>query len=162
MAKIDRLKRAYRSPVQFGMAATGLLIAVFVLAGCGDDDSGAAADSDPAAVIVAYEAAVNAHDLDAIVAVFATDAVVIGHPLSVNDAEGTDAIRAIHEELLDLAAAEDAYVFVGIEVNENTVTFDSTFTNDDGDCFPSPGHNVEVKDGRIVRWEFGATDQPCN
>ena len=50
--------------------------AVLVLAGCGDDDSSAAADSDPAAVIAAYEAAFNAHDLDEVVAVFATDAVI--------------------------------------------------------------------------------------
>ena len=41
------------------------------------------------------------------------------------------------------------------------VTFDSTFTNNAGRCFPSPGHNVEVIDGKIVHWEFGSTNQPC-
>ena len=158
---IDRNVRSWPAPMRFGVVA-GVLLAVLVLAGCSDDDSDDATDSDPAAVIVAYEDAVNAHDLDAIVAVFATDAVIIGHPLSVTDAEGTGAIRAIHEGMLDTAAAENAYVFVDIEVNGNMVTFDSTFTDEAGDCFPSPGHNVEVTDGRIVRWEFGATDQPCN
>lgn len=159
-ADTDQPKRAHRSPMRSGVAV-GVLVALLVLAGCGDDDSSAAADPDPAAVISAYETAFNAHDLDAVVAVFATDAVIIGHPRRANDVEGTDTIRTIHQELFDLAAAENAYEFVDIEVNGNTVTFDSTFTNDAGACFPSPGHNVEVIDGLIVRWEFGATNQPC-
>ena len=70
----DQPGHAHRSPMRFRGAAA-LLVAVLVLAGCGDDDSSAAAASDPAAVIAAYEAAFNAHDLDAVVAVFATDAV---------------------------------------------------------------------------------------
>jgi hypothetical protein len=72
MAKIDRPRRAYRSPVRFGIAA-GVMVALFVLAGCGDDDSsdGAAfTEGDALGIVEAYYTAVEAGDAEAVTALF--------------------------------------------------------------------------------------------
>jgi pimeloyl-ACP methyl ester carboxylesterase len=46
----DQPSHEHRSLMRLGLAIAGLLIAVVVVAGCGDDDSGDAVDSDPAGV----------------------------------------------------------------------------------------------------------------
>jgi len=99
MPKIDRPRRACRPPMRFGVAA-GLLVAVLVLAGCGDDDGGdstalpgaddasttasavptttlattnaavAFTESDALGIVEAYYTAVEAGDADAITALF--------------------------------------------------------------------------------------------
>jgi hypothetical protein len=72
MAKIDRPRRAYSSPIRFGVAA-GVLVAVLVLAGCGDDsgDSAAFTEDDASVIVEAYYTAAEAGDADAITALFA-------------------------------------------------------------------------------------------
>ena len=65
--KTDPPGRVYRSPRRFRVGA-GVLVAVLVLAGCSDDDSDDATDSDPAAVLAAYEETRNAGDVDAVMA----------------------------------------------------------------------------------------------
>ncbi len=57
MPKIGRTGRAYRSPMRFGVAV-GVLVAVLVLAGCGDDDSGG---GDSTAFCEAIERSENAN-----------------------------------------------------------------------------------------------------
>ncbi len=56
MPKIDRPGRAHRPPMRFGVAV-GVLVALLVLAGCGDDDSGG---GDSAAFCDAIERSENA------------------------------------------------------------------------------------------------------
>ena len=71
-AKIDRPRRAYRSPIRFGIAA-GVLVAVLVVAGCGDDDSGDGAaftEDDALEIVETYYTAAEAGDADAITALF--------------------------------------------------------------------------------------------
>jgi len=126
MTKIDRLWRAYRSPMRFGVAA-GVLVAIVVLAGCGDDDSSAAADSDPAAVVVS-ESADSKTSESTTEATTATEAVPttqtsqlspteIGHAfIQARDAYDADAAEAlfasdaeIHDDYMTSASEYHAH-----------------------------------------------------
>lgn len=59
-------------------------------------------DADPATAIESYLEAYNSADLDAIVGLFAEDAVISGHPLDPR-AEGAAEITAAHATELDRA-----------------------------------------------------------
>lgn len=76
MANIDRPGLANCSPMRFGVAA-GMLVAVLVLAGCGDD-SVAFTEGDALGAVEEYYGAAEAGDSDAIAATFADDPVIEG------------------------------------------------------------------------------------
>jgi hypothetical protein len=151
--------RACRTPIR-SRVATGLLIAVVVLAGCGDDDSGDAVDSDPVEVIENYRIAYNDGDIDAVMALFSEESVVSGHPFAV-EAAGLAAIR--HMQLLDMGAAAetDAYKILNVEVSGDTVTWDHVWTTDDGTDWCAEGHNAVIANGQILTWTFAADGDPC-
>ena len=63
----------------FIIAAVAALIGTLGLAACGGDDE---PSEDPEAALVAYAETRNAKDVDAMLAVFSEDAVIIGHPFA--------------------------------------------------------------------------------
>jgi hypothetical protein len=107
--------------------------------------------------------AVAAVRVIAVVAVFATDARIVNHPQRRIDVVGEASIRALNAEALGFAAAEDAYEFNGIETNGTTVTIGTVlFRNDEGACFGGGDHEIEVEEGKVIRWTWGTSNQPCS
>ncbi|GMQ97995.1 MAG: hypothetical protein BMS9Abin17_0499 [Acidimicrobiia bacterium] len=114
---------------------------------------------DPAAVLAAYEDARNARDVDALMALYADDAVVIGHPLDADElAQGVDEIRALEGQVPAIVGENGSTEYGSIEVSGQAVTFDQKFVSNEGDCFSSSGNNVSVEDGKIIRYEWGEGD----
>ncbi len=150
-------------PIRFRVVV-GVLVAVLVLAGCSDDDSGDAAGSDPASVLAAYQEARNSSDTDALMALYGDDAVITGHPsdsVSVGESEPvatTDEIRRFESERPSFQRPEDATEFFNIEVSGNRVSFDQRFFNDEGDCFGDSGNEVTIEDGKITLYNWGTAD----
>jgi hypothetical protein len=133
-----------------------LAFSIAISAACGGSgtDSGDALD--------AYVEAYNARDLSGVVAVFAEDAVVTGHPLAGSDSvtTGWDEIRDLEEQDMVLSAVADAYEMTNVKTSDNRVSFDHIIRHKNGNCFSGTGHTLIVEDGKIVRWEWGAP-QPC-
>jgi hypothetical protein len=132
-----------------------------VVAACSDDDDNDQAD--PTAVLADYEDARNAGDVDAVMALYADDAVVTGHPLDAGDgaANGVDEIRALEDLVPDIQRAEDAAEFINIETSGNSVTFDMRFFPAGSSCTGSSDHEVTVTDGLITFYAWGTVDEPC-
>lgn len=149
-----------------------MLVAVLVLARCGDDDSADDADTDPAAVLADYQATINAGDVDALMSLYADDAVVVSHPqdsLSFGDeggepvATGIDEIRLLVINVPNVQRPEDATEFVNVEASGSQVTFDQIWFNDEEDCFGISGNEVTVQNGKITRYVWGTGDDSlCN
>lgn len=138
------------------LAPALVALVVLVAAAC------SSSDADPSTVLEDHAAAYNAHDLDAVVALFAEDAIVTGHPLDPTGiTEGREAIRELEEEALTISASENADEYTNIVESGNTVTFGHLFTTSSGQCFSGDGHRVVVEDGKIVRWDWGTHSQPC-
>jgi len=154
----------------------GVAIAVVVLVGgttwflgaAGYDSPSAPppAIEDPAAVLAAYEDARNAKDVDALVALYADDAVVIGHPLDGDKlAEGVDEIRALERQVPMYMGANGFTEFRTIEVSGNTATFKQKFVNNAGACFSDndtgKGNTVTVVDGKITLYVWDDVEGQC-
>lgn len=113
--------------------------------------------ADPSAVVADYLAARNAGDLDAQMALYDDDAVVIGHPRDDDgSAEGVDEIRQLEDFQGEFPGTVTEFVDLG--VSGDTVTYDQRFFSDDGDCFGDVGNAVTVVDGKITRYEWGVPD----
>ncbi len=152
---IDANERSSPAPMRFGVVA-GVLVAVLVLAGCSDDDSGDATDSDPAAVLAAYKEARNAGDVDAVMAFYAEDAVVENHPGDDDGvATGVSEIRILEAQVPGIQGSTGGIEFTDLVVSGNTVTFKETFMHKDGDCFSSTGNEVTVEDDKITLYVWG-------
>lgn len=116
--------------------------------------------SEPGAV-VEYLYTVLLDDLDAAVALFAEDAIVsISPPPSPGTGtyEGLDAIRSL---LMQARAPMESMQLTHLEVAGGTVTFNDSVVQ--RSCFGGPrcvmdttGHVIEVRDGKIVSWDFGS------
>ena len=153
--KTDPPGRVYRSPRRFRVGA-GVLVAVLVLAGCSDDDSGDATDSDPAAVLAAYEETRNSEDVDAVMGFYADDAVVENHPGDDDGvATGVSEIRILEAQIPENQGSTGGIEFTDLVVSGNTVTFKETSMNEDGDCFSSTGNEVTVEDDKITLYVWG-------
>ena len=114
----------------FALVLTVLLVVV----GCGGDDDSAA--NDPAAILADYQDARNAGDVDALISLYAEDAVVTEHPLDDDGmAEGVEEIRALERGVPLIQRSEDATEFVDAQVSGNSVTFGHRFWNNTGQCF---------------------------
>ncbi len=151
----DRPKRAHRSPISLRVVA-GVLVAVLVFAGCSDDDSGDATDSDPAAVLAAYEEARNSGDVDAVMGFYAEDAVVENDPGDDDGvATGVSEIRILEARVPGIQGSTGGIEFTDLVVSGNTVIFNETFMNEDGDCFSSTGNEVTVEDDKITLYVWG-------
>lgn len=158
-SEIDRPGCLRRAPMRLRFAA-GALVAVILLAGCGDDDSVDSADSDPAGVIEDYRIAYNNGDIDAVMALFSEESVVTGHPFS-SESTGLLAIRNLHLQDIAAAAEEDAYEISNTEVSGDTVTWDHVWTNSAGDEYCISGQSAVIEDGKIVSWTWPDAEADC-
>ena len=155
-----------------GFAAAAIVAVVVVIAVAMSDDDPSPTSPPPAVpvpttmpasadeLLDGYVEAYNAHDIAAVMALFADDAVMTGNLVSPG-AQGTAEIRAFQEGDMAIAAPDNAYAMTDIEVDGNTVTFGHIWHHQDGNCFSGTGHRVEVQGGLIVRWDFGTDSQPC-
>lgn len=118
----------------------------------------------PAAVLAEYQEARNAGDVDAVMSLYATTAVVNGHPLDEGSrfpvAFGVDEIRLLEAQVPGLQRPESATEYSAIEVSGNRATFTQRFINDDGSCSSSAGNEITVQDGKITRYTWG--DEPAD
>jgi ketosteroid isomerase-like protein len=108
-----------------------------------------ASDASAAEVFDAYIAAFNADDLDAVMALFADDAVVLNDPVTGNMvAQGIDEVREVQEAEISLG---ESYVVESVDSAGNTVTFDVVYRTTHPTCYAGTGE-VTVEQGKIVRW----------
>lgn len=114
-------------------------------------------DRTPTETIEAYIAAYNAHKVDAVMALFAEESVVIGHPFSA-EAVGLSSIRALHLIDLSAARADNAYAISNVEVADDTVTWDHTWVNAGGTEYCRQGNRAVVEDGKILSWTWSSND----
>jgi ketosteroid isomerase-like protein len=161
MPESDRPQRARRSTRRGIVLGGGVLLAgVLMLAACGDDDD--SGQSDPAAVLANYQDTRNAGDVDALMMLYADDAVVTDHPRDNDEsATGVDEIRQLEAIVPTIQRAEDATEFINVQPSGNTVTFDMNFHMADGSCLGSSGHEVTVDDDKITHYDWGSVDEPC-
>ncbi len=120
---------------------------------------------DPAAVLAAYEDARNAKDVDALMALYADDAVVTDHPLDSDKlAEGVDEIRALEQQVPSIMGANGSTEFQVIEVSGNTATFTQKFVDYSGECHTGSGsgNKVTVVDGKITLYEWDNSEGKCS
>jgi hypothetical protein len=117
-------------------------------------------------VVEQYVAAYNGGDVDALMAVFTEDPVMYGHPWAeVYESAGFGAIRRVLRADLGNAST-DALSISNIEVDGDTVTWDSVFVNRQGDTFCQVGLSAVIKDGKILTWTWppsdgsGSSEQP--
>jgi len=126
---------------------TALISAALVFIACGSDGA------DPAATIEAYIDAYNGGDLDGVMALFAEDAVLTGHPFA-DLATGRSEIRVVHAREVDGA---NSYTISNVEVSGNTVTWDHEWNTDN--CVT--GHSALIEDRKISSWTWPVTDFQC-
>ena len=113
---------------------------------CGGDDE---ASEDPEAALTAYAEARTAGDIDALVALFAEDAVIVGHPF----APGEEIDLAVFESLeRNLANSQASTELSNIEADGNSATFTQTFVSPGFGCYATDGHQVTMADGKITRF----------
>lgn len=134
-------------------------IATFAIASFMNSGTDAAAD-DPASTIRAYIDAYNAGDIDAVMALFSDDSVIVGHPFA-SEQSGLAAIRNIQSMDISAAATENAYTISNVQVTGNTVTWDHIWFNRDGDRFCLDGHSAIVEDGTILSWTWPSGSFEC-
>jgi len=116
-------------------------------------DAEAEASLSPAEVIEEYREALNAKDLDAVIALFTEESTFSGHP-AMYDGSGLTSIRALHAIDTAMTTDFDAYEFRNVETIGNTVTWDHHRTNADGDVDCGEGHRAVVDDGKILSWTY--------
>ena len=105
---------------------------------------------DPASVLADYQDARNARDTDALVALYAEDALITGHPLDDDGEADVEEIRAMESAVAQLDPVRAVTRFLNIEVDGTAVTFDERFTNHSG-CFAATGNEMIVEGGKITR-----------
>ena len=156
---IDPNARSSPAPMRFGVVL-GALLAVLVLAGCSDDDSGDAAGSDPAAVLDAYVAAYNRGDVDAVMAFYSDASVVLGFPFA-DEQRGLESIRSVMIQDIAAAAASDALTISNVAVSGNEVTWDQVWVDDGGEEFCVEGQTAVIEGGKILlfTWPPGPPTQ---
>ena len=128
--------------------------------GCGSSSDSVSDDTvvDVSSVLADYQAARNAGDVDALMALFADDAVVVDHPLDEDGtAQGIDEIRQLEANV----AAElpnSATEFLDLQISGDTVIFGHQFIVEDGDCFGGSGDRVTVVGDKITLYDWGVDD----
>ena len=116
----------------------------------------------PAEVLDLYENAVNARDLDAIMLLYADDAVVIGHPTGPDVATGHDEIRSAENASLIQMADRDGQVFwlTQREFDGDVASAGHVWYSFNA-CFAGAGDRIVIEDGLIVEWDRGSNSQRC-
>ena len=116
-------------------------------------------DSDPAAVLSEYVEVFNAEDGEAVMAFFAEDAVIEGHPnIDGATATGKSEILAIETSMDRFQGSTGTLEYLNMEVSGNTVTFDNIFINGQGSCFSSTGSVATIENGLITLIVWGNPD----
>ena len=104
---------------------------------------------DPAVTIQAYAEATNADDLDAVLALFTEESVIVNR--TSTDMTGLDAIRNHHvTELLATASV----TISNVVASSDTVTWDSVYVMEDGVGLCGEGHSAIIADGKILTWTW--------
>lgn len=137
--------RALAPRLRFRWIAVVCALAVLLTGACGGDDA------DPGETIQAYIDAYNARDIDAVMALFADDAVITDHPFA-GVTEGTEAIRTLHVRDVEAAGGDDAYQISDLQVSGNTVTWNHVWN----ERCTGIGNEATVMDGAIVSWQFAS------
>jgi len=107
---------------------------------------------DPAVTIQAYAEATNADDLDAVLALFTEESVIIDHPFQPSgDLTGLNAIRLNHMSELPSTAT---LTISNVVVAGDTVTWDSVRVMEDGVELCEDGHSTVIADGKILTWTW--------
>ncbi len=157
----------------YAAAAVVLVVGILAVVNRGDetvvtepasssDGTAASAGSvqDPAvAVIEEYFAAYNSGDIEAMMAFFDENSVIVDHPvMGSTPAEGAEWIESLMRTSISLSAETDAYSISNIVVSGSTVTWDDEWTNSQGHRYCSFGNSALVEDGTIVRWTIPPSD----
>lgn len=143
-----------RHLVRILIRATGV---VALLGACG----GAGDAGDPVATIESYSSEYNAGDLDGVMALFAEDAIMTGHPAAARVTGNAD-IRAVHA---DEVGGPGKYTLTNVTAAGTTVTWDHVWGgNDNGEVFRFcvEGLSATVENGLITSWTWPDTDFQCD
>jgi len=144
-----------RRPFRFALV---ICVLALLAAACGGDDAG----SDPESVLAELAATGNAGDVDAVMDLYAADAVVLNHPLDDDGvATGHAEIRAIEEQSAPLQGSGAGFATFNVVVAGSNAEFDSSFsyaadgtTGYDG-CAGNLFNSLSLEDGKIVLIEWG-------
>ncbi len=137
----------FRLPIAMAVALT------LTAMGC------SSSSDDPASVLVAYAEARSSGDVDATMAFYADDAVVMGHPLDDDDvATGIDEIRVLEEQVPAVQGSGAGTEYFDIVVSGSTATFKHTFrygadgTRSGGSagCGGAIDNMATIEDGKIT------------
>lgn len=129
---------------------TAVISLTLILGACGGDDS------DPGAVLTEYVEVWNAEDADAVMAFYAEDAVIEGHPADADGlATGKSEILAIEEDMDGFQGSTGTLEYINMEVSGDTVSFDNIFVNAEGECFSSTGSVATIENDLITLIVWG-------
>lgn len=147
-----------------------------VATACGGDSEpsseGAAsepASDSPAEIIEALRVSYNTEDMDSLEALFTEESVIIDHPSTLFQGFGSDGkslvglqeIRDGNEFDRENAAPGEAYEFVNVEVDGDTVTWDHAWEGANLAEWCGEGHSATVVDGKVMTWNYSPDTQPC-
>ena len=149
---------AWPRPVRLAALTSALLASGLALTGCSSEPE---ADG-PAEVLAQYQDARNAGDVNALISLYAEDAVVTDHPLDTDSpavATGVEEIRDLEITVPSLQRPEDATEYSDVEVSGDQATFIQRFINSAGECFSTAGNQITVEGGTITTYDWG--DEPA-
>ena len=127
------------------------------------------AAASPAEVIEVFRVAYNTGDMDSLEALFTEESVIIDHPSALFQGFGSDGkslaglqeIRAGNEWDRQNAAPAEAYEFVNVEVDGDTVTWDHAWEGANLAEWCGEGHSATVIDGKVITWSYSPETHPC-
>jgi hypothetical protein len=131
----------------------------FVVAGC------SSSSEDPESVLADYAETRNSGDVDAVMTLYADDAVVMDHVFDDDGvATGIDEIRVLEEQIPAVQGSGDGIEIFDVVVSGSTATFKTRFfygadgvRNRSGSpgCSGSLDHTATVEDGKISLLDWG-------
>jgi hypothetical protein len=159
--KNDQPGRVYRTPIRWGVAGAVMLVAVIVLAGCGDDDTD---QMGPEAALNTFADGINANSVDDAMAAFAEQSRMIDHPLHPGELHGKAEVRRGVTQTVSFARVDpDPYSISDVVVDGDTVSWSYVWINDDDEEFCADGNEIDVNDdGLIVELRWGDDPGECD
>jgi ketosteroid isomerase-like protein len=120
-----------------------------------DQTSASSQGNEAETVILLHEEYRSVGDVDALIALYAEDAVVLNHPLDLDDtARGVKEIRVWEQQGSKILGTNGSMEYRNLKTTGNIVVFDQKFVNDGGTCFSDVGIKVTVINGKITLWEW--------
>ena len=172
VAPMRHRRRSVASALAAAAALVGLVFALVLVTRSGDDEpvqpvatptiSDTEGALSPADVLDLYENAVNARDIDAVMLLYADDAVVTGHPTGPDVATGQDEIRRAENASMMQMADREGQVFwlTQREIDGDVAVAGHVWYSPTG-CFSGTGDRVVIEDGLITEWARGTNSGPC-